>query len=175
GERHAVRPRAGTFETRPGRRPGVFARILTAAPLRSEAPPYSPHRHAPHRGDTIGVRVEDLHTRKNLFYAPGLGHIEPHLRRYLEEADCLLVDGTVWTDDELARHGISERRAREMGHLPLSGEGGMLSVLEGLTRPRKVLIHINNTNPILDEQSPEHAELDRLGIEVAYDGMEIVL
>ncbi|MGH8480047.1 MAG: MBL fold metallo-hydrolase, partial [Gammaproteobacteria bacterium] len=143
--------------------------------LRSEAPPYSPHRHAPHRGDTIGVRVEDIDTRKNLFYAPGLGHIEPHLRRYLEEADLLLVDGTVWTDDELARQGISERRAREMGHLPLSGEGGMLSVLEGLTRPRKVLIHLNNTNPILDEDSPERRLLNQEGIEVAYDGMEIRL
>jgi pyrroloquinoline quinone biosynthesis protein B len=155
--------------------PEIGGLRFTAVPLRSEAPPYSPHRHAPHRGDTIGVRVEDINTRKNLFYAPGLGHIEPRLRRYLEEADLLLVDGTVWTDDELARQGISERRAREMGHLPLSGEGGMLSVLEGLTRPRIVLIHINNTNPILDEESPEHRLLNQKGIEVAYDGMEIRL
>jgi pyrroloquinoline quinone biosynthesis protein B len=93
----------------------------------------------------------------------------------LEDADLLLVDGTVWTDDELARHGISEKRAREMGHLPLSGEGGTLSVIEGLTRPRKVLIHINNTNPILDEESSERRLLNQKGIEVAYDGMEIRL
>ena len=85
------------------------------------------------------------------------------------------MDGTVWTDDELARHGISDKRAREMGHLPLSGEGGTLFVLEGLTRPRKVLIHINNTNPILDEESPERRLLNQKGIEVAYDGMEIRL
>ena len=62
-----------------------------------------------------------------------------------------------------------------MGHLRLSGEGGTLSVLEGLTRPRKVLIHINNTNPILDEESPERRQLNQKGIEVAYDGMEIRL
>ena len=86
--------------------PEIGGLRFTAVPLRSEAPPYSPHRHAPHRGDTIGVWVEDIDTRKNLFYAPGLGHIEPRLRRYLEDADLLLVDGTVWTDDELARQGI---------------------------------------------------------------------
>ncbi len=73
-----------------------------AVPQKSEPPPYSPHRHAPHRADTIGVRVEDINTRKNLFYAPGLGYIEPPLPRYLDEAGCLLVGGTVWTDDREA-------------------------------------------------------------------------
>ena len=97
------------------------------------------------------------------------------MRRYLSQADCVLVDGTLWTEDELLRFGISTKLASDMGHLALSGEGGMLSILESLSRPRKVLIHINNTNPILNEDGPERQALTERGIEVAYDGMEIVL
>ena len=121
------------------------------------------------------IRIEDLRTGKNLFYAPGLGKLEPHLEPFLKNADCLLVDGTCWTDDELIRFGISKQSSRDMGHLPQSGEGGMISVLKPLTKPRKILIHINNTNPILNEDSRERAELAANGIEVAYDGMEIDL
>jgi pyrroloquinoline quinone biosynthesis protein B len=85
-----------------------------------------------------------------------------------------MLDGTFWTDDELVRLGVSKKHARDMGHLPQSGPGGMLEVLKPLAA-RKILIHINNTNPILDEDSPERAVLDKAGIEVAYDGMEIEL
>jgi pyrroloquinoline quinone biosynthesis protein B len=91
-------------------------------------------------------------------------------------AACVLVDGTFWTDDEMLRLGLSRKRARDLGHLALSGPGGMLEYLDRLPgATRKVLIHVNNTNPILDEDSPERAELDRRGIEVAWDGMEIDL
>jgi pyrroloquinoline quinone biosynthesis protein B len=85
-----------------------------------------------------------------------------------------MLDGTFWTDDELIRLGVSTKRARDMGHLPQSGAGGMLEALEPLAA-RKILIHINNTNPILDDDSPERAALGAAGIEVAYDGMEIEL
>jgi pyrroloquinoline quinone biosynthesis protein B len=85
-----------------------------------------------------------------------------------------MLDGTFWTDDELVRLGISGKRARDMGHLPQSGPGGMLQVLKPLAA-RKILIHINNTNPILDEDSAERATLEAAGIEVAYDGMELEL
>jgi pyrroloquinoline quinone biosynthesis protein B len=148
---------------------------FTAVPLTSKAPPYSPHRHDPHMGDTISVQVEDLQSGKSLFYAPGLGAMEPHLEGYLRDSDCLLVDGTFWRDDELIVAGIANKRAQDMGHLPQSGEGGMLSVLAPLQHSRKILIHINNTNPILDEESPERAILNAAGIEVAYDGMDIFL
>ncbi len=148
---------------------------FTAIPLESKAPPYSPHRHAPHVGDNIGVRIEDLHTGKSLFYAPGLGQVDARLQACLAEADCLLVDGTFWRDDELVAAGIANKRATDMGHLPQSGEGGMMSLLTPLQRPRKILIHINNTNPIIDEESPERAALEAAGIEVAYDGMDITL
>ncbi len=90
-------------------------------------------------------------------------------------SDCLLVDGTMWDDDEMQRRGVGTRTGREMGHLAQNGPGGMLEVLEQVPGPRKVLIHINNTNPILDEDSPERAELVRRKIEVSYDGMSIEL
>ena len=148
---------------------------FTAVPLKSKAPPYSPHRDRPHEGDNVGLRIADPRSGKVLFYAPGVGEIEPQLGAFLAEADCLLLDGTFWTDDEMIRLGVSAQRARDIGHLPQSGDGGMLSVLAPLKAARKILIHINNTNPILDEDSAERRALERAGIEVAHDGMEIQL
>jgi pyrroloquinoline quinone biosynthesis protein B len=108
-------------------------------------------------------------------YAPGLARLDDGVLTRLAESDLVLVDGTFWRDDELARLGISARSARDMGHLPLSGPGGTLEVLARLRRPRKVLVHINNTNPILLEDSPEREAVLRAGVEVAYDGLEIAL
>jgi pyrroloquinoline quinone biosynthesis protein B len=85
----------------------------------------------------------------------------------------VLVDGTFWRADEMIALGFSKKMAADMGHLPQSGDGGMIAVLDGIKARRKVLIHINNTNPILDEDSAERALLARHGIEVAFDGMEI--
>lgn len=146
-----------------------------ALPLKSAAPPYSPHRNNPHPGDNIGVLIRDEAGGRRVFYAPGLGEIEPHVGEAMRGADCVMVDGTFWTDDEMIRLGISKKRAREIGHLPQSGPGGMIEQLTAMPRPRKVLIHINNTNPILDEDSPERAQLAAAGIEVAFDGMRIEL
>jgi len=155
--------------------PGIEGLRFTPVPLSSKAPPYSPHRYDPHLGDNVGIRIEDLNSGKNVFYAPGLGVIEKSLTSFMQEADCLLIDGTFWREDEMLVAGVGTKLASEMGHLPQSGEGGMIEILNGLAKPRKVLIHINNTNPILDENSPERQQLDRNGIEVAYDGMEITL
>jgi pyrroloquinoline quinone biosynthesis protein B len=148
---------------------------LTAIPLSSSAPPYSPHRNDPHPGDNIGIHIRDRESGKSVFYAPGLGQIEPHLRSFMEEADCVLVDGTIWRDDEMIVTGVGTKTGQEMGHLCQSGPGGMIEYLDTLEKPRKVLIHINNTNPILDEDSAERAELGEHGIEVSYDGMSIEL
>jgi pyrroloquinoline quinone biosynthesis protein B len=87
----------------------------------------------------------------------------------------VLVDGTFWRDDELARLGISERTASQMGHVPLSGSGGTLEALAQLRRPRAILVHINNTNPVLLERSPEREAVLRAGVEVGYDGLEVEL
>ncbi len=163
-------PLDSAFET-----PGIQDLRFMAHPLKSKAPPYSPHRHAPHPGDNIGVVVEQLSNGKRLYYAPGLGEIEPQVLQAMRNADCVLVDGTFWSEDEMAKVQ-SSKKAREIGHLPQSGAGGMLEVLSRLpAQTRKILIHINNTNPILDEDSKEHQTLREAGIEVAYDGMEIVL
>jgi pyrroloquinoline quinone biosynthesis protein B len=144
-----------------------------AQALKSKAPPYSPHRHDPHEGDNIGVIIEQISTGKKCFYAPGLGEIEPHVLSAMHSVDCLMVDGTFWSDDEMIAQGISHKRARDIGHLPQSGQGGMIDVLNPVKNARKILIHINNTNPILDNESPERKILDSVGIEVAYDGMEL--
>jgi len=153
--------------------PGAPALEFKAMPLKSAAPPYSPHREDPHPGDNIGVRVTDTASGRCVFYAPGLGEIEPHVEVAMRDADCVMVDGTFWTDDEMIRLGISKKRAREIGHLPQSGEGGMMEWMDRFSKPRKILIHINNTNPILNDDSSERAELARRGIEVAFDGMDI--
>jgi pyrroloquinoline quinone biosynthesis protein B len=148
---------------------------FTAVPLLSEAPPYSPHRGNTVPGDNIGMHIKDTRTGKSLFYAPGLGVAEDHVLEYMRSSDCILVDGTVWTDDEMSNEGISDKRASEMGHLDQSSDGGIMSILNAMEKPRKILIHINNTNPILNEDSPQRAILNKANIELAYDGMDIEL
>ncbi|MFZ0089734.1 MAG: pyrroloquinoline quinone biosynthesis protein PqqB [Solirubrobacteraceae bacterium] len=108
-------------------------------------------------------------------YVPGLARWDDRVLSRVAASDLVLVDGTFWRDDELARLGISARSARDMGHVALSGPGGTLEALARLPRPRKILIHINNTNPILIDDSPERAAVLRAGVEVAYDGLEIEL
>lgn len=153
--------------------PGAAGLRFTPVPLSSKAPPYSPHREDPHPGDNIGLWIEDEASGYRVFYAPGFGAMEDHLDPFLAESDCVMLDGTFWTDDELIRLGIAPKTARAIGHLPQSGPGGMIELLARYPRPRKVLIHINNTNPILDEDSPERAELTCAGIKLAHDGMLI--
>jgi pyrroloquinoline quinone biosynthesis protein B len=148
---------------------------FTAVALKSAAPPYSPHRNDPHPGDTIGVLIEEISTGKKCWYSPGLGEIEPHLPALMSQADCIMVDGTFWTNTEMIDMGLMTKTARSIGHNPQSGEGGMIEKLNEFDASRKVLIHINNTNPILREDSAERAELTKHGIEVAYDGMDIIL
>lgn len=153
--------------------PGVCWRAL---PVASKPAPYSPNRESPVRGDNVALTISDSVTGRTAVYAPGLGSMDEHVWRSMQSAACVLVDGTFWKDDELPSLGISKKRARDIGHLPQSGPDGMLQWLERLpSHTRKILIHINNTNPILDEDSPERGELTRRGVEAAWDGMEIVL
>ncbi len=167
---HEVMPNETSFtvEQAPGLR-------FTSVPLKSEAPPYSPHRHNTVDGDNIGLLIEDLNTGGNLFYAPGLGVIDPTVFGYMDKADAVLVDGTVWTNDEMSKEGISNKLASEMGHLSQNDKGGIKETLAKLQTTRKILIHINNTNPILDETSDERKQLNDAEIEVSYDGMDIHL
>lgn len=142
-------------------------------PLLSKAPPYSPHRDDPHPGDNIGLMLQDSASGARVFYAPGLGEVTAAVEMAMLQADVLLVDGTCWSDDEMLTLGLSTKTARMMGHLAQSGPGGMIALLERMPARRKILIHINNSNPILREDSPQRLELAAHGIEVAFDGMEI--
>ncbi|MEA3162142.1 MAG: pyrroloquinoline quinone biosynthesis protein [Gammaproteobacteria bacterium] len=152
---------------------GVQWRALSVA---SKPAPYSPHREAPISGDNVALVIKDEVTGQTAVYAPGLSAIDENLWQVLQSATCVLIDGTFWADDEMIRLGVSRKRARDIGHLPQSGTGGMLEWLERLpAATRKILIHINNTNPILDESSAESAELARRGVEIATDSMEISL
>jgi len=123
--------------------------------------------------ETSGFMFSD--SGGTITYVPGLARLDDGVVARLAASDLVLVDGTFWHDDDLARLGISDRTARDMGHTPLAGPGGTLEVLAGLERPRKVLVHINNTNPILLEDSPEREQVVRAGVEVAYDGLEVEL
>ncbi len=156
--------------------PGADGLRLRALPLSSKAAPYSPHRENPVPGDNIGLVLKDAHSGKTAFYAPGLGDITPPIFDAMCSADVVLVDGTFWTHDEMSALGLSKKSALQMGHLPQSGPGGMLEWLAKLpATTRRMLIHINNTNPILDEDSPQRASLWQAGVEVCEDNMEITL
>jgi pyrroloquinoline quinone biosynthesis protein B len=122
-----------------------------------------------------GFVFRDRATGGVVTYVPGLARLDDGVLARFAASDLVLVDGTFWRDDELARLGIGTRGARDMGHLPLSGPGGTLEALARLARPRKALVHINNTNPILLEDSPEREEVTRAGVEVSYDGLEVEL
>ncbi|MDE2052870.1 MAG: pyrroloquinoline quinone biosynthesis protein PqqB, partial [Gammaproteobacteria bacterium] len=143
---------------------GVAGVRWQALPVAGKPAPYSPNRESPVAGDNVALLVTDERSRKSLFYAPGLGEIDEAGWQAMRSAACVLVDGTFWSDDEMLRLGLSHKRARDIGHLAQSGPGGMLEWLGRLPEgTRRILIHINNTNPILDEDSPERAELGRRG------------
>jgi pyrroloquinoline quinone biosynthesis protein B len=147
-----------------------------ALPVASKPAPYSPNREAPIPGDNLALVIRDEASGRTAVYAPGLAAIDAKLWEAMQSAECVMVDGTFWTDDEMIHLGVSRKRARDIGHLPQTGPGGMLEWLARLPpRTRKVLIHINNTNPILDESGAPAAELRQRGVDVAWDGMEIVL
>jgi pyrroloquinoline quinone biosynthesis protein B len=147
-----------------------------ALPVASKPAPYSPNRESPISGDNLALVIKDEVSGRTAVYAPGLAAIDGRLWEAMQCASCILVDGTFWTDDEMIHLGVSRKRARDIGHLPQSGVGGMLEWLSRLpAKTRKILIHINNTNPILDQSSVEAAELRQRGVDVAWDGMEILL
>jgi pyrroloquinoline quinone biosynthesis protein B len=122
---------------------------------------------------TLGCSFEQ--NGKSVFIAPSLSGRNPEWTKFAGASDLTLIDGTFWSDDELIRTGRSKKTARDMGHLPLSGPAGLLEQFPTSARCRRVLVHVNNTNPILDEDSKEHRAVLDAGFEIAYDGMEFKL
>jgi pyrroloquinoline quinone biosynthesis protein B len=123
----------------------------------------------------IGLWVSPESGGGTLAYLPGVPQVSDFVLERLASCDLLLFDGTFWSDEEPARIPGLGRTARQIGHLPISGPGGSLERLAALSRPRKIFIHINNTNPILDEESPQHEAIREAGWELAWDGMELTL
>ena len=121
--------------------------------------------------DTVGAMLSDGESR--LFFIPGCAAMNDRLRDRLRGADTVLFDGTLFTDDEMVRAGLSAKTGKRMGHMSVSGRDGTIAAFEGLDVRRRILIHINNSNPILLDDSPERASVTAAGWEVAYDGMEI--
>jgi len=176
GTRWHMLPVAGSRSSAAFDIAGFPALRFTAIAIPGKAPPYSPHRREQVVGDNIALLIEDLDDGRRLFYSPGLATVGERELQWMRDADCLMVDGTFWQEDEMQAAGLSAKSAAEMGHLPQVGSAeraGMLDVMNGTRARRKVLIHINNSNPILDESSAQRRVLDAHGIEVAYDGMEI--
>jgi pyrroloquinoline quinone biosynthesis protein B len=122
---------------------------------------------------TLGLVLEQ--SGKKVFIAPALSGRSSEWSKTAAAADFVLLDGTFWSDDELIRTGRSQKSAIELGHVPLSGPHGLLAQFPANAPGRKMLFHINNTNPILDEDSPEHRQVLEAGFEIAYDGLEISL
>jgi pyrroloquinoline quinone biosynthesis protein B len=114
-------------------------------------------------------------SRKRLGYFPVVAHLDQTLIQQLDSLDVLLFDGTFWTDGELIKLQNGGQTAREMGHIPVSSPGGSLDLLSGLRCPRKMLVHINNTNPLLDETGSEYRQLRERGWEIAEDGCHLDL
>lgn len=124
-------------------------------------------------GRVVGYRLTDERSGRALVYLPCVQELTAAVRAELDDCACLLIDGTCWRDDELIRLGLAGKTARAMGHLPIDGPGGSLGPLSALPIERKIYIHINNTNPILLEDAPERRVVERHGMEVAVDGLEL--
>ena len=129
----------------------------------------------PEPADNIGVLIRDQRTGKRLAYIPAAGASSAEIVAAAASADAVFFDGTFWSSDELIALGASTRRAEDMAHWPIGGPEGSLQFLGGLAASRRILIHINNTNPMLREDSAERALVHAAGVEVAFDGMELEL
>ena len=145
---------------------------LFAAP--GKVPLYLEREGAQSNEASVNAGAELSAGGRRLVFVPGAAALTPALTARLARADIVFFDGTLFTDDEMIRTGSGAKTGRRMGHMPIDGDGGSLSALAGLSA-RRIYIHINNTNPILIDGSAERRRVEAAGIEVAEDGMEIVL
>lgn len=125
--------------------------------------------------DNIGLKIRDQRTGKVLAYLPAVGAAAAAVEQAAAGADLVFFDGTFWSSDELVEQQLGDKRAEDMAHWPLGGDFGSLRLLRKLSNVRRVLIHVNNTNPLLRDDSAERNQTETVGVEVAYDGMELSL
>jgi len=149
--------------------------VVEAVPVPGKPPVHLEGLMPPDPEDNVGFRIRDESTRRALTYVSGVGALTESVRQALEGVDCVFFDGTFWSSDELRSLGLGEKRAEDMAHLPVGGPSGSARQLAKLGALRKIYIHLNNTNPLLRDDSPERATVTTAGWEIAYDGMEITL
>jgi pyrroloquinoline quinone biosynthesis protein B len=138
-------------------------------------PPYAREVVCAEHGHSIAYEFIDDTTVGRLLVAPDLAEVTPSFRAALIQADAVIIDATFWSDGELAEIRPGARTARQMGHLPISGPGGTLELMQTSSARYKVCMHTNNTNPVFLPGSPERGELDRAGMIVPEDGFEFTL
>jgi pyrroloquinoline quinone biosynthesis protein B len=126
-------------------------------------------------GDAIGLKVSAPATGKHFFFVPGCAIVDQELADRLKGAPLVFFDGTLYTDDEMIQQGLMQKTGQRMGHMSISGAQGSIAAFEPLGVQRKIYVHINNSNPVLDDNSPERRATEAAGWEVGYDGMEIRL
>jgi pyrroloquinoline quinone biosynthesis protein B len=126
-------------------------------------------------GDTIGLKISDPVAKKSFFYIPGCAAVDEKLAARLKGAPVVFFDGTLFTDDEMIEQGLLNKTGARMGHISMSGDTGSISAFSQLGVGRLIYVHINNSNPALDENSPARKAIDGAGWEVGYDGMEVRL
>jgi pyrroloquinoline quinone biosynthesis protein B len=126
-------------------------------------------------GDTIGLKITDAKTGKSFFYVPGVAEIDPPLADKIRGAELIFLDGTLFTDDEMVTQGLLNKTGQRMGHISVSGPDGSIAALSKLNVKRRIYVHINNSNPILDERSEARKVVEASGWEVGFDGMEVRL
>jgi pyrroloquinoline quinone biosynthesis protein B len=142
----------------PGKPPRYREEQVTAAP-----------------GDTVGYHLVDAATGGRLLFMPDVAALDETLLAQMADCDTLLLDGTFWCEDEMERMGVGTTSAAAMGHLPVGGDKGSLARIADLPIARKIYVHINNTNPMLLEDSPERAMVEAAGVEIGWDGLEFTL
>jgi pyrroloquinoline quinone biosynthesis protein B len=126
-------------------------------------------------GDAVGLQIIDSGTGKSFFFIPGCAAMTDRLRRRLSGSELVFFDGTLWRDDEMIRLGVGNKTGRRMGHISMSGEDGAIAAFRDLGVKRRIFIHVNNSNPVLLDDSPERQLAEDAGWEIAYDGMEVRL
>jgi len=137
-------------------------------------PTYVKSADADSAGATIAYKIIDIRAGSSVLCVPAIKEIDDRLIAVSRECDCILFDGSFWSENEMEARGTGTRTASAMGHVPISGQAGSLARLSDLS-VRKIYTHINNTNPILDETSAERLELEDMGWEVAEDGMDFTV
>ena len=147
---------------------------LTLLSVPGKTPLYREPQGAVHAEPAPGYGAMLRAHGRSVIIIPGCAEITDDIVRLLAEADLVLFDGTLFTDDEMQRAGVGQKTGRRMGHVPMAGPGGSLQRLAGLPS-RRIYFHINNTNPVLCAASAERAALTAAGFEIAQDGMEIRL